>query len=234
MHLDEDSFKEVKKDGSSRYFLSTDEQYFKKRVEIDSKILLEEYANMERLHENLAVEGLEVVRSVEVSEQELITRYVDAETLLEALLPDAYEKFGELLREFHREGYTHSHLQFNDVLYDGNVFYLVDLGYLNKKEPIIDVVSLKVGLDVFKVKRPWKWREYERCFRRFIEGYGLNEFSHEEFVERYGNYFDKRIDSYRSDGPISWKFHALRILKRLEVIGAQNGSSSIGISRERP
>lgn len=211
-------FEKIDKVGTAQFFISEDNQYFKKRVAGDSEILIQEFENLQRANSIPPIDGLEFITPIDVSDQYLITEYVDADSLLDTLSPDAYERFGSRLRELHLCGHTHSELQFNDVLYDGTTLYLTDLGYLDERDPIHDLVSPKVGIEVFKIKQPWRWRLFDRCFDRFLQGYGYENFSQAHFDEFYDQYFETRIDSYRGRDPLSWRFYLLSLLRKTEII----------------
>ncbi|MFD1641501.1 hypothetical protein [Halohasta litorea] len=211
-------FERIDKVGTAQFFISEDDQYFKKRVAGETEILTKEFKNLQRANDIPTIDGLEFIRPVDVSDQYLITEYVDAESLLDFLSPEAYEQFGSRLRKLHQHGHTHSELQFNDVLYDGETFYLTDLGYLDEREPIHDLVSPKVGIEVFKIKQPWRWRLFDRCFDRFLEGYGHENVDGDHFDEFYNWYFQKRIDSYKDRDVLSWRFYLLSVLRKTGAI----------------
>ena len=218
MEQTDPEFEHVDKVGTAQFFISEDNQYFKKRVDRESEILAKEFENLRRAADIPPIDGLEFITPIEVSDRSLITEYVDAESLLEVLSPEAYERFGSRLRELHEHGHTHSELQFNDVLYDGQTFYLTDVGYLDEREPIHDLVSPKVGIEVFKIKRPWQWRLYDRCFDRFLQGYGYENFDGAYFDEFYDQYFQKRINTYKSRDFLGWRFYLVSALRKADII----------------
>jgi tRNA A-37 threonylcarbamoyl transferase component Bud32 len=211
----EGRFEQVEVVGSAEFFLSADGRYFKKRVADDPETVTREYRNLIGLQEEDPVEGLAFVDPVTVVEDCLITRYVEARSLLDVPRPERYREFGGVLREFHDQGYTHSHLQFNDVLYDGNVFYLADLTSVNERAPVYDLAIPKVGLDTVRLKRPWRWTAYDRCYRAFLEGYGHDGFTPAKLERVYEEFYDEKVRGYRQESAMDWKYHTLRLARRL-------------------
>lgn len=217
MDLSQQDFKRVEKIGSADFFISDDGQYFKKVFDDNSDLMRQEYRNLKDIRTTDPVDGLQFIQPIKVTDTSMITRHVDAEHLLGNPCPEHYEQFGEKLRHLHEEGYTHSHLQFNDVLYDGNSFYLTDMCFMNERDRIYDLVIPKVGLDVFKLKRPWRWRSYNLCYRKFLDGYGEKRFAQSRFDRVYHDFLDAKIDSYRSGNGRDWKYRMLRLAKPLIV-----------------
>jgi len=163
---------------------------------------------------------MKFIRPIEVSEEGLVTEYVDAESLIENPSPHLYREFGETLREFHELGYVHSHLQFNDVLHNDSGFYLTDLPYLNEQDAVHDLAVPKIGLDSFRIKQPWRWRLYTRCFDAFLRGYG--PIDRPEFEQAYADAFSSRVGSLRAtntDRKRSLKARVLTTAKRIGIIG---------------
>lgn len=220
MDVEDHSFKRIDKIGSAAFFVSENGEYFKKKIHDNPEILFEEYKNLKKLHGKDIVKNLKFIEPIEVTEKYLVTRYVDASSLLEDLRPRIYNEFGERLKKFHQKGYTHSHLQFNDVLYDGMDFYLTDLRSLNKREPIKDLVVPKVGLTSFKIKKPWRWRSYDKCFEEFLNGYGDKDINCEDFIQSYNESFNKRVNNVKYSNPAvagKFKAYSLNLMKKLEM-----------------
>jgi len=212
-------FSETKKIGSSTFYISNDRKYFKKRTKDTPELLRKEYQNLKKVHEDVEMENMTFVQPIEVSDAGLITKYIDAESLIEMPLPHLYNEFGETLREFHDLGYVHSHLQFNDVLYDGHGFYLTDLPHLNEGEAIQDLVVPKIGLDSFKIKRPWNRGLYTRCFRKFLRGYGRVERS--DFKKAYDEALSDRVKNLvgaGTDRKQTAKGYVLKIARRTNLM----------------
>ena len=169
-------FKKVKKIGSSSYYVSYDKTLFMKRFKGSKKFVKKEYLNLKKNWNNLDIKNLQCIEPIAFSEEKgiLITKYIDAEPLINLLIPKIYFKFGQKLKLFHKNGYSHGHFEFTDVLYNKRKFILTDLVFLNIVEPIFDLASLKMSIMVYKLKRPWLWRKYDICYKAFITGYGFN------------------------------------------------------------
>jgi len=213
-------FNRTKQIGSSVFHTSENGEYFKKTDENNAELLKKEYKNLIRVREDADLKNINFIRPIELSEDGLISEYINAENLIRNPSPCLYREFGKVLREFHESGYVHSHLQFNDVLYDGSEFYLTDLPFLNESSAVYDVVVPKIGLDSFKIKRPWSWRLYTRCFDEFVRGYGQVE--HFDLDQAYDEAFNDRVNNLMgADAGLrrNLKGFLLNILRRSGVIG---------------
>jgi len=207
-------FKEVKRLGSSKYMISKDKELFVK-ISDNKKALKEEYGALKKMNKENSIEGLDFIEPVALEGNKLITKYVDgAKTLIEILDPDLFYKFGEKLKEFHEASYTHGHLQFNDVMHKNNRFIITDLGHLNKKEPIYDLVNAKKGLEMFKIKKPWKHSKCNKCFESFLKGYG--NIDKRKFEKQYKKRLRKTIERFRERGMMG-KIKVLMIIMANKV-----------------
>lgn len=218
-------FSRTKKIGSSTFYMCENNRYFRKEKQGEEDLLKKEYENLLEVHGSTGIEGMRFIEPVEFSQGGLVSKYVDAESLIEKPLPHLYKAFGRVLREFHNSGYTHSHLQFNDVLYDGSEFYLTDLPYLNERDAIQDIVIPKIGLDSFKIKQPWRWKLYSRCFTEFLEGYGC--IKHPNLQRAYDEVFRSKISNMTAVNT-GWesrlKAHTLVTARRVGLIGPPSPS----------
>lgn len=172
MHLE---YKKIKKLGSNTYYLSKDKKFFIKEYKRKLETLRKEYINLQKMRNELSMEDFEFIEPVEFIEEKkrLITRYINAEPLINVLIPQIYFKFGQKLKEFHSRGYTHSHLEFTDILYHNGKFVLTDLTALNKYPPVYDIIGLNYSIKNYKLKRPWLWMKYNKCFKAFLKSYNF-------------------------------------------------------------
>lgn len=169
------NYQKIKKLGSNTYYISQDGLYFIKESKKKVDKLEKEYLNLKFLSNNLNLEDIITVEPVDFIREKgmLITRYVDANPIIENLNPIIYHNFGKVLKNFHLKGYSHSHLEFNNVLFKFNKYILTDLPFLNKYPKIFDIICLEITIDMFKIKKPWNWVKYNKCFDAFKTGYGI-------------------------------------------------------------
>ncbi|MBN1376949.1 hypothetical protein JW949_01300 [Candidatus Woesearchaeota archaeon] len=208
-------YKKIKKYGSSEYYLSEDKKFF-----IKTNSSKKEYQNLKKYWNKIKIKNLRFIEPVEFSEKEkiLITKYENAPSLINISNPKIYYKFGKKLKEFHNSGFSHSHLQFNDVLYKKEEFILTDLGNLNEKDNIIDLVKLKLSLNLFRLKKPWLWKRYTVCFKSFIKGYNFKE--KDKMNKEYEKWINNRIDNLLKKNSFLSKIkgYILKINKKMGLL----------------
>lgn len=182
----------VNRYGSSVYFISSDGKYFVKEDKNRKELMETEYRNTLMLNENVQIQDLSFLEPICFSADEgtIVTKYVNAPVMIEVLEPELYFKFGRALKDLHEKGYSHSHLEFDDIIVSGEGFIMTDLGYVNVSEPIRDLVSLRLSIGLNKVRRPWQFFLCKTCYASFLKGYGteyLNDVysGYRVFAEKY-------------------------------------------------
>ena len=102
------------------------------------------------------------------------------------------------MKLFHEKGFSHSHLEVHDVIYKNGTYFFADVPFFNEREQIHDLVSMKLTLNLYKLKRPWYSYIYKICSKEFFIGYGsLNK---EELEKEYIISIKKRIRLYKRQG----------------------------------
>ncbi len=133
--------------GYYNYYISNNKNFFIKVCKGEEDLIKKEFTNLKKYWKHLGIKGFNLIEPISYSIEKsfIVTRYVDGKTLDKILLPKVYYFFGKKLREFHTKGFSHGHLEYNDVLVKNNQFYLVDLPFLNEKVPLNDLASLKIS-----------------------------------------------------------------------------------------
>jgi len=200
-------FHEVKKLGSSKYFVSCDEKYFLKRCK-DKKRVEHEFRTLKKYWKFPEILNFRAIRPILYDSicGWLMSEYIEADTLIDQPEKINYQLFGIKLRLFHDLGYTHGHLQFNDVIYNNGEFILTDFEEFNKWAYKWDLALLKLSIKVFQLKRPWLWKKYAECWDMFCYGYGA------EHID-YHHQYRELIDELEARGNIKVKIaNKLRLL----------------------
>ena len=167
----------IKKLGCSKYYLSDNHKYFVKQNKENKHLLKKEFLNLKKFKKNVSINKLKCITPIkfDLSKGQLFTEYIDADPLILNLKPKLYFEFGKVLKKFHNKGFSQGHLQFNDVLFFKGEFYLTDLPKFNERKTIHDLILLNNSIKLFKIKRFWNYYKYDKCFKSFIEGYGLKD-----------------------------------------------------------
>lgn len=117
------------------------------------------------------------------------TEYVEGLNLRDANSTKLFYEFGNKLKKFHEEGFVHSELEVQDVIYRKNQFWVVDLPFLNEREPLNDYARFIISLNIQKLHKPWKFKFYNQAVDSFIRGYGLKN------IEMSEKYVSEELDS---------------------------------------
>ncbi len=179
--------------GSYSYFITQDNRYFVKLCKGRKEFVLKEYNNLKKYWNKLNVENLQLPEPIKFSEQKeyLVTKYVDAKTLVKELDPQIYYNFGKLLKNFHQNGFSNCHIEFQDIIYEKGRFVMADVPFLNEKSAIHDIVTLKINSKMYRLKKPWNVYKYYACWNGFLKGYQLQDLA--AFKKDYQETINGRI-----------------------------------------
>jgi len=139
---------------------------------------------------------------------ELVLKYIDGTNLRKKLDENLFFEFGKALKKLHEKGITHGHLEVQDVIVKGNLFYVVDLPYLNLYPPLKDYARFKISLMLYQLKNPLFWGKYNSCMNAFHKGYSPNVKLGQKYINRE---VSDIIRCYNQRG-IKEKFKSLMIL----------------------
>jgi len=203
--------------GSNSYYISKDKKYFIKVNKGKREWIIKEYSYLKKFWNKIGIENLQLIEPVYYSKKYefLVTKYVNCKKLVDILNPKVYYEFGKKLKLFHRKGFSHSHLEIHDILYNNKTFFLADVPFFNEREQIHDLVSIKLTLNLYKLKRPWYVYKYGLCLKEFLKGYG--SFNLKNLEEEYHISIHKRIRLYNLRSK-SYKFKAY-IFKIIHKLG---------------
>ena len=203
--------------GSNSYYITKDKKYFIKVNKGRREWITKEYHYLKKFWDKINIENFQLIEPVYFSQKNefLVSKFVDSKKLVDILDPNVYFEFGKKLKLFHEMGYSHSHLEVHDVLYNNKKFYLADVPFFNEREQIHDLVSIKLSLNMYKLKKPWNWYKYKQCSEKFFRGYGTLNIR--ELEKEYIISIIKRIRLYMRQG-LGYKFRA-SILKFIYKIG---------------
>ncbi|MFX0186728.1 MAG: hypothetical protein ACFE8A_03230 [Candidatus Hodarchaeota archaeon] len=180
--------------GHFSYYISKDRKYFVKICKGDLEWVIKEYKNLKKYWNILGIKNLQLVEPVNYSEEKeyIITKFVKGKRLVELLDPRIHHRFGQLLKEFHNKGFTHSHIELTDIIYRNGNFTLVDVPFFNEKSSIHDLATIEICFKTFRLKQPWKWYKYSKCYKEFLNGYQLKDFS--ELKKESDKSFNNRMN----------------------------------------
>lgn len=203
--------------GSNSYYVDKHRNYFIKINKGKREWILKEYQYLKKYWDKIGIENLQLIEPVYYSEKNeyLVSKYINCKKLVEILNPELYNDFGKKIKLFHKKGFSHSHLEVHDVLYSNGKFYLADVPFFNERDQIHDLVSMKLSLNMYKLKKPWNWYKYKICSKEFFKAYKL--FNSEELHKEYIISIKKRIRLYLRRGQL-YKFKAY-MLKLIYKIG---------------
>ena len=193
--------------GSNSYYIDKDRNYFIKVNKGKREWIVKEYQYLKKYWDKIGIENLQLIEPIYFSEKNeyLVSKFINCKKLVDILRPNVYYDFGKKLRLFHNKGFSHSHLEVHDVLYYNGKFYLADVPFFNEREQIHDLVSMKLSLNMYKLKRPWNWYKYKICSKEFFKAYQL--FNSEDLNKEYIISIKKRIRLYLRRGQL-YKFKA--------------------------
>ena len=203
--------------GSNSYYISKDKNYFIKVNKGKREWIIKEYLYLKKYWDKIGIENFQLIEPVYYSKKNefLVTKFLNCKKLVDVLNPKVYYEFGKKLKLFHKKGFSHSHLEVHDVLYKNGKFFLADVPFFNEREQIHDLVSIKLSLNIYKLKRPWHWYKYKLCSEEFFRAYELYNLI--ELEKEYDISIKKRIRLYIRKGK-SFKFKAY-ILKLIYKSG---------------
>jgi len=209
--------KKIKKLGSYSYYLSKDNKFFVKECKGERELLEKEYLNLKKIWNKLNIEDFDSIEPIDFNaeRERLISRYIDAEPIITTLQPEIYFKFGQKLNEFHKKGYSHGHLEFNDILYKNGKLYLTDLPRLNEEPALLDIVTLDLSIKIFKLKKPWLWKKYKKCLDAFFKGYQF--LLSKEYINLFREKLMSRIIDHFNDKEIYSKLEGIILLFLLKT-----------------
>ena len=193
--------------GSNSYDIDKDRNYYIKVNKGKREWIVKEYQYLKKYWDKIGIENLQLIEPIYFSEKNeyLVSKFINCKKLVDILRPNVYYDFGKKLRLFHNKGFSHSHLEVHDVLYYEGKFYLADVPFFNEREQIHDLVSMKLSLNMYKLKRPWNWYKYKICSKEFFKAYQL--FNSEDLNKEYIISIEKRIRLYLRRGQL-YKFKA--------------------------
>ncbi|MHA1273756.1 MAG: hypothetical protein ACTSVV_02745 [Promethearchaeota archaeon] len=181
--------------GSFAYYYDKKRKYFIKVCKGQREWIEKEYNNLKKYWNKLNVKNLNLIRPIKYSKklEFLVTELIEGKRLVDILIPEIYYNFGKKLKEFHANGFSHSHLEFQDVLFDKNskIYYIADVPFFNKFPPIHDLATIKVSFYMYRYKKPWNFYRYNICFNAFLQGYGV--YNKKELEKEYRKSIEGRI-----------------------------------------
>lgn len=137
--------------------------------------LKKEYLNFLKVKENKTF-VIPTIISFNFDSGVLKTKYISGINLKNIKNPKIFRDFGKKLKLFHDEGFVHSELEVQDVIYlKDNNFALVDFHHLNEKIGYLDYARFIISLNILKIKFFWNWYFYNNCIENFILGYNLDK-----------------------------------------------------------
>lgn len=193
------SLKQIKRSlfgGSNSYYITADKNYFIKVCKNREDWISNEFNYLKKYWNKLNIKNLQLIEPIYCSKKKqfIVSRYIKGKKLVDILNPNIYFQFGKKLKLFHKKGFSHSHLEVHDVLYSNRIFYLTDIPFFNERDQIHDLVSMKLTLNLYKLKRPWYAYRYKQCSKEFFRGYG--SYNNEKLENEYIISVKKRIRLY--------------------------------------
>ncbi|MFX0069897.1 MAG: hypothetical protein ACFFAO_02295 [Candidatus Hermodarchaeota archaeon] len=205
--------------GNNSYYITKDKRYFVKVNKGRREWIIKEFNNLKKYWNKLDVGKIQLIEPVYFSEKNefLVTKYLNSKKLVEILDPYVYYEFGKNLKLFHEKGFRHSHLEVHDILYYDNKYYLADVPFFNERPIIHDLVSIKLSLNLYKLKRPWNLYKYKRCYEEFLKGYGT--LSYKKLEKEYHVSIKKRIRLYLKHGSINkFKAYIIKLIYKIRLL----------------
>ena len=205
--------------GNNSYYITKDKNYFIKVNKGRREWIIKEYYYLKKFWNRLEINNIQLIEPVYFSEKNefLVTKFIDCKKLIEILDPKVYYEFGKTIKLFHEKGFSHSHLEVHDVLYDNNKFYMADVPFFNERPQIHDLVSIKLSLNMYKLKKPWNYYIYERCSEEFFRGYG--SLNLEQLDKEYHISIKKRIRLYLKQGNLNkFKASILKLIYKIRLL----------------
>lgn len=205
--------------GNNSYYITKDKKYFIKVNKGRKEWIIKEYSYLKKYWNNLDIKNLQLIEPIYFSEKNefLVTKFMDSKKLVEVLNPEIYYEFGRTLKIFHEKGFSHSHLEAHDILYNNQKFYFTDVPFFNERAQIHDLVSIKLSLNMYKLKRPWNIYKYKRCSEEFFKGY--KNFNLEELKREYHISIKKRIRLYLQQGNLNkFKSYILKLIYKIRLL----------------
>lgn len=193
--------------GTNSYYITADKKLFIKVCKGREEWITKEFNYLKKYWNKLEVDNFQLIEPIYCSKknQFIVSRYINGKKLVDILDPKVYYKFGQKLKLFHKKGFSHSHLEVHDVIYKNGTYFFADVPFFNEREQIHDLVSMKLTLNLYKLKRPWYSYRYGLCSKEFFSGYGI--LNKKELEKEYVISIKKRIRLYKRRG-IIFKFRA--------------------------
>lgn len=179
--------------GHFSYYITKDKKYFIKLCKEEKEWITKEFFNLKKYWNKLGVKNLQLAEPIKYSLEKdyIVTRFIEGKRLVELLDPRIHFLFGKILKNLHKNGLSHSHIELTDILYKNGSFTLVDVPFFNELPPVHDLVTIKMCVNVFRLKQPLKWYKYNKCFKEFIRGYQLE--NRLDYEKDYKQAMDSRI-----------------------------------------
>lgn len=184
-----------------------------------------EYYNLKRMqnfNSNIKIKFPKIITHDE-KKGTITIEYIRGTNLKDVKKPHIFFLFGQELKKIHNEGFTHSHLEIHDVIYQKPYFYMVDLMMINAREKEYDFARIILSLATYMVKKPWKWNFYKKSIVEFKKGYKPESKTERKFVLKE---LESTIESYERKKHIN-KLKAViikTIIKRI-ILRALNGKT---------
>ncbi|MHA1251195.1 MAG: hypothetical protein ACTSRP_14490 [Candidatus Helarchaeota archaeon] len=181
--------------GYFAYYYDKEKKYFIKVCKRRGDLIEKEFYNLKKYWNKLNVNNLNLIKPIKYSKklEFLVTELIEGKRLVDILNPKIYYNFGKKLKEFHAKGFSHSHLELQDVIYDdkSNIYYICDVPFFNKLPAIYDLIKIKISFNMFRYKKFWNFYRYNVCFNAFLKGYGLDNTKF--FENEYRKSLEERI-----------------------------------------
>ena len=205
--------------GSNSYYIDKDRNYFIKINKGKREWIIKEYQYLKKYWDKIGIENLQLIEPIYYSKKNeyIVSKFINCKKLVDILNPKIYYIFGKKLKFFHEKGFSHSHLEIHDILYNNGKFILADVPFFNEREQIHDLVSIKLSLNIYKLKRPWYWYKYKICSKEFFNGYAL--YNSKELEKEYEISIKKRIRLYlRRDIIYKIKAYLLKLIHKSRLL----------------
>lgn len=205
--------------GSYAYYITEDKKLFIKVCNGQGDLITKEFQNLKKFWNKLGVKNFQLIEPVNFSKEKefLITKFVNFKTLVKILDPKVYFNLGKKLKSFHNNGFSHSHLEIQDILYNEGRFILSDVPFFNERTQIHDIDTIKLSINMYRLKKPWYWYKYKICLREFLRGYIFED--HLGLEKEYVESIKKRIRTYLAGGKINqFRGHFLKLIYKIRLL----------------